>query len=119
MQNLFSLILDMDWWQKIIDYYAMIGEKYNVDPIIFVGIHVVATPLFAGAVWWIIYNKKKKRSILLPSLLAIFIFNAASIYLIILGRDIPFYIYAIVGVSAAFSGYFTFRKIKRRIAEVK
>ncbi len=109
----------MNWWQTIVNYYTAIGEKYNVDPIIFVGIHVVATPLFAAAVWWIIYNKKKKKPILLPSLVAIFIFNAASIYLIILGRDIPFYIYAIVGGSAIVSGYFTFIKIKKRITEVK
>ncbi len=105
----------MNWWETIKNYYSTIGEKYNVDPLVFVGIHVVATPLFAGAVWWIIYNKKKKRSIVMPGLVAVFIFNAASIYLIIFGKGIPFYIYAIVGLSAVISGYFTFRKIKKKI----
>lgn len=105
----------MNWWETIKNYYSTIGEKYGVDPLVFVGIHVIATPLFAAAVWWIIYNKKKKRSIVIPGLVAVFIFNAANIYLIIFGKGIPFYIYAIVGLSAVISGYFTFRKIKKKI----
>lgn len=40
----------MNWWQAIKNYYTVIGEKYQVDPLIFVGIHVIATPLFAAAV---------------------------------------------------------------------
>ncbi|MEJ7830202.1 MAG: hypothetical protein WKF91_18480 [Segetibacter sp.] len=68
------------------NYYIVIGEKYQVDPLIFVGIHVIATPLFAVAVWWIIFNRKRKKSILISSLVAIFIFNAANIYLIITGK---------------------------------
>ena len=109
----------MNCWQTIVDYYSSIGIKYHVDPIIFVGIHVVATPLFAAAVWLILYNKKKKKSIILPGLIAIFIFNAASIYLIVFGKGIPFFIYAIVGISAVISGYFTYGKIKKWLDEIK
>ena len=105
----------MSWWQSIKDYYSSIGEKYEVDPIIFVGIHVIATPLFAASVAWIIYNKKHKKATLFPALVSIFIFNAASIYLIIFGVGIPFYIYAIVLGSAVVSGYFTYKKVKKRV----
>ena len=109
----------MSWWDAIKHYYITIGEKYQVDPLLFVGIHVVATPLFAAAVAWIIYNKKQKKSLVLPSLVAIFIFNAANIYLIIFGKDIPFYIYAIVGTTAIISGYFTFKKIRKKVYSIK
>lgn len=108
----------MNIWDSIVEYYKTIGRNYNVNPIVFVGIHLVATPLFAVCVGWIIYNRKNKRSIMLPSLVAVFIFNAASIYLIIFGRGIPFYIYAIVGASAIISGYFTYKKIKKRITSI-
>ena len=108
----------MSWWQKIVEYYSIIGERYQVNPIIFVGLHVIATPLFAASVWWIIYNKKKKKSLLLPALVSVFIFNAASIYLIISGKNIPFYIYLIVGLSAIISGYFSYTKIKKKISEI-
>lgn len=35
--------------QAIKEYYITIGNKYHVDPVIFLGIHVVATPLFIFA----------------------------------------------------------------------
>ena len=108
----------MGWWETIKQYYTTLGEKYSVDPIIFVGIHVIATPLFAAAVAWLIYNHKKKKSIVLASVVAAFIFNAANIYLIAVGKNIPWWIYAIVGVTTLISTYVTLKKIKKRITAV-
>jgi hypothetical protein len=105
----------MTWWESIKQYYIAIGEKYEVDPLLFVGIHVIATPLFAASVAWIIYNKKKNKSLVLPSAVAIFIFNAANVYLILFGKNIPFYIYAFVGSTAIISGYFTYKKIRKKL----
>ena len=108
----------MKWWDTIVAYYKEIGENYQVDPLLFVGIHVIATPLFAASAAWIIYNKKNNRSLLLPSLIAVFIFNAANIYLIIFGKGIPYYIYLFVGTTAIISGYFTYKKVKNKLAKV-
>ena len=105
----------MEWWQAIVDYYTTIGNRYRVDPVIFVGLHVVATPLFAAAVWWIVYNRKKNRSLVLPVITATLIFNAANIYLIAVGRNIPWWIYAIVIGTTLISSFFTIRKIKARL----
>lgn len=107
----------MDWWNTIVDYYKTLGERYAVDPLIFVGIHVIATPLFAAAVWWIVYSKKKKRSIVFPSIVAAFIFNAANIYLIIFGTNLPFWIYAIVGTTTLISSYVTIKKIRQKVEQ--
>lgn len=38
-------------WEAIKEYYLTLGEKYQVDPIIFVGIHILATPPFLAATW--------------------------------------------------------------------
>lgn len=108
----------MKWWDAVKQYYIILGEKYSVDPLLFVGIHVVATPLFAAAVAWIIYNRKKKRPLLLPSIAAAFIFNAANIYLIVVGKNIPWWIYGIVGLTTVISTYFTVRKIRKRITAI-
>ncbi len=109
----------MNWWNAIVAYYKAIGEKFQVDPVIFVGIHIIATPLFAAAVAWIIYNKKKKRSILWPSINAAFIFNAANIYLILFGENIPWWVYTFVGTTTLISSYFTIQKIKKKIAAIQ
>jgi uncharacterized membrane protein len=107
--------MGMEWWEAIKNYYTTLGEKYSVDPILFVGIHVVATPLFAAAVAWIIYNHKKKKSIILPSIVAAFIFNAANIYVIAVGKNIPWWIYGIVGVTTIISTYVTVKKIRKKL----
>ena len=105
----------MNWWHQIVDYYKTLGEKFNVDPGIFVGIHITATPLFAAAVSWIIYNGKKKRSLVVPVIVATLIFNSANIYLVVMGKNIPWWIYALLCLTTLFTGYFSFRNIREKI----
>ena len=105
----------MNWWHAIIKYYTTLGEKFNVNPSIFVGIHIIATPLFAAAVWWIIYNSKKKRSLVAPAIVATLIFNSANIYLVVMGKYIPWWVYAILGFTTLLTGYFSYKKIIRKI----
>lgn len=62
----------MNIWEAIKDYYMALGEKYSVDPVIFLGVHVVATPPFLAGVWWIVRNKKRNKSIIMPVLLTLF-----------------------------------------------
>ena len=104
----------MNWWNVIVDYYTRLGKQYHVDPIIFVGIHVVATPLFLATVWWVYYNMRKKKSLVIPIIIATLIFNSANIYLVISGRNIPFWIYIILGITTLISGYFTVIKFKKK-----
>ncbi len=106
----------MKWWESIKQYYITLGERYEVHPLIFVGIHVVATPLFAAAVWWIIYNRKKKKSMLLPAIVTALIFNAANIYLVIRGRNIRWCIYAIVGATTSISTFFTVKNLRKGLS---
>lgn len=111
------LLVSYLWFmlESIKEYYILLGNKYHVDPVIFVGIHVVATPLFIAAVAWIVRNSRQQKSILVPALTAAFIFNAANIYLIIFGKNIPFWIYLIIGVTTVISSYFSIKKIKKKI----
>jgi hypothetical protein len=113
------LIQVMHWWTQVIRYYTTIGQQYHVNPLIFVGIHVVATPIFAFMVAWIIYNKKANKSIIFPSLGAILIFNAANIYLVLFGTNIPWWVYGIVASLATTSGYIAFIKIRKKLMQTK
>lgn len=105
----------MGWWHAIVNYYKLIGKNYHVDPAIFVGIHIVATPVFAAIVWWIIYQKRKHKSIVVPVFTAVLIFNAANFYLVIFGKGIPLWIYAFAVTTTLVSGYFTTQKIRKRL----
>jgi uncharacterized membrane protein len=106
----------MNIWEAIKNYYLTLGEKYSVDPVIFLGIHIVATPPFLAGVWWIVRNKKRNQSIIIPVLVTLFFFNAANLYLIFYGRNIPWWIYTFIGAMTLYSGYATYKKIKKKIA---
>jgi hypothetical protein len=106
-----------DVWEAIKNYYITLGEKYSVNPIIFFGIHVAATPPFLASVGWIIKNIRDRESIVVPIVIALLFFNAANIYLIIAGKNIPFWIYIIIGATTLFSGYLTYKKIKNKANE--
>ncbi len=105
----------MKWWDAVVNYYKMVGEKYGVDPVIFVGIHIVATPLFALTVGWLIYNTKRKKPLVLPIIISTLVFNAATIYLVIFGVNIPWFLYTILAITTLITGYFTVKKIRKKI----
>ena len=102
-------------WKFIKEYYSKIGINYNVNPVIFVGIHIVATPLFILAVSWLISRYHKKKDIVFPAIITVFIFNAANIYLVFFGKGIPWYIYTILAITTLISGYFSYVKIRKKI----
>ena len=102
-------------WKLIKEYYLTLGSTYHVNPGIFVGIHVVATPLFILSGAWLIHNYHKKKNIIFPVIVTIFIFNTANIYLVIFGKDIPWYIYTILAVTTFISGYLSYMRIRGKM----
>lgn len=102
-------------WEAIKKYYITLGENYHVNPIIFFGIHVVATPLFVLSVAWIIKNYREKKSMLWPVIISVLIFNAANIYLVIFGKNIPWWIYTLLIITTLVSGFFSYKKVRKKM----
>ena len=102
-------------WEAIKEYYTTIGNKYHVDPVIFLTIHVVATPLFIFAVAWLVKRYKKKQTIILPAITCVFIFNAANIYLVLFGKNFPWFIYFILSITSIITGFLSYVKIKNKL----
>jgi prepilin signal peptidase PulO-like enzyme (type II secretory pathway) len=102
-------------WEAVKDYYISLGENYKVNPVIFLVIHVIATPLFIATVGWIVRNYRAKKSLVLPVIISTLIFNAANIYLVIAGKNISLWIYAILIITTIISGYFSIKKVKKKL----
>ncbi|MGA9647901.1 hypothetical protein [Pedobacter sp.] len=108
----------MNWWTLVKDYYLELGRTYKVDPALFLGIHVVATPLFLMAIGWIYKRKKQGRSLLIPVTTALVVFNAANLYLVFWGTNIPALIYFLISLTTVISGYSTYRKVKAKVNDI-
>jgi hypothetical protein len=107
----------MSFWQTIYDYYFEISTKYAVNPVVFISIHAVCTPLLMLNIWWLLRTKKQGKTALAPMLCAIVLYNIANVYLVVVGRNIPLYIYLMLVVFTLYSGYISVKKIREKLAK--
>lgn len=103
----------MEIWNVIKEWFLSLGDKYNVNPYIFGGIYVTAIPFFFICLGWTIKNIKNKKSFVLPLLLTGFCFISAYLYLIVVGKNIPVWVYVFIGIMIAYGVFSTVRKIRK------
>ncbi|MFQ5709731.1 MAG: hypothetical protein ACE5HO_19935 [bacterium] len=107
----------MDWWFSAKEWFFSLGDQYGVNPIIFGAIYVGAIPFFTGSIAWLANNIRKRKSIVLPVLFASFFFVSAYLYLIVVGHDVPVWVYIFIGAMVVFGVYSTFKKVQKKVAE--
>ncbi len=96
-----------------------LGARYGVNPIVFGSIYVGAIPFFTLSIAWLVRNLRRRRSIVAPLLSASFFFVSAYLYLIVVGRDIPFWVYLFIGGMVVFGAFSTLKKIRGQLQEEK
>lgn len=102
----------MEWFETFKDWFLSLGDKYNVNPYVFGGIYVGAIPFFFLCLGWTIKNMKKKKSFVVPLLLTGLFFISAYLYLIVVGKNIPVWVYVFIGAMIIYGVYSTMKKIK-------
>ncbi|MFQ5676601.1 MAG: hypothetical protein ACE5G1_11935 [bacterium] len=106
-------------WSAISEWFWSLGEKYNVNPLIFGSIYVGAIPFFTLSVAWIVRSYKNGKSIVVPVLCAGFFFISAYLYLIIAGRNVPLWVYGFVIALIIFGAVSTVRKVRSKISDTE
>lgn len=101
------------------EWFFGLGAKYGVNPIIFGAIYVGAIPLFTASMAWLYRNYRMERSIVLPALSATLFFISAYIYLIIVGNNVPWWVYTIIVVMISYGAYTTYRKVRKKINRIE
>ncbi|MBI4547415.1 MAG: hypothetical protein HY707_05520 [Ignavibacteriae bacterium] len=104
-------------FQAFKDWFMSLGTQYGVNPIIFGSIYVGAIPFFTLSVAWVMRNLRKKRSIILPLLSTGFFFVSAYLYLIIVGHNVPLWVYAFIAGMVIFGVISTVKKIRKKLEE--
>lgn len=106
-------------WEAVQNWFFSLGENYGVNPLIFGAIYVGAIPFFSLSIGWLIRNYRRGKSIVPPTIAALFFFVSAYIYLIFAGKNVPFWVYGIVILLVAFGAYSTVKKIRTQVKDVK
>ncbi|WP_164114677.1 hypothetical protein [Sphingorhabdus sp. Alg239-R122] len=104
-------------WQSLQDWFFSLGENYGVDPIIFGSIYVGAIPFFMLSIAWLVRNRRAGKSIALPVLSAGTFFVSAYVYLAIVGRNIPVWVWFFLGALILYGIWSTVRNVRAKIAE--
>ncbi len=104
-------------WETFTEWFLSLGDQYGVNPIIFGSIYVGAIPFFTLSIVRLIRNLRRKQSIVLPALSASFFFVSAYLYLLVVGHNIPLWVYGFIAVMMAYGVYSTVQKIRRQAAE--
>jgi len=104
------------WWDAIQQWFFGLGEQYGVNPIIFGAIYVGAIPLFTLSIAWLVRNLRRKKSIVLPMLCAGLCFISAYLYLIIVGMNVPLWVYLLITAMVLFGIYSTVKKVRSQVA---
>lgn len=99
------------------DWFFTLGADYGVNPMIFGAIYVGAIPFFTLSLVWVVKNYRDKKSLVLPSLCTAFFFVSAYLYLIIVGKNVPWWVYGIVTLLIIYGAYSTILKVKSKIQE--
>lgn len=104
----------MQWWETFKHWFLSLGENYGVNPYIFGSIYIGAIPFFFLCLAWSVKNIRNKKPFVIPVLLTGLCFISAYLYLIIVGKNIPVWVYVFIAVMVLYGVYSTFKKIKSK-----
>lgn len=106
-------------FESVSEWFFGLGAQYGVNPLIFGAIYVGAIPFFTISIGWIVKNYRHGKSVVPPALSAMFFFISAYLYLIVAGKNVPWWVYGVVVLLLAVGAYSTIKKIRRQIGETE
>jgi len=107
------------YFSQLEDYLTHQADLHHVDPLLFGCLYVLSKILMVIFLGWAVKNLRGKRPILLPLIFAILGYSLPYLYLIIAGKNIPLWIFLMIGVIYLFSGWSIRRKILASRASLK
>ncbi|QLC26243.1 hypothetical protein HFP57_15220 [Parasphingopyxis algicola] len=104
-------------FEAINDWFMSLGAEYGVNPYIFGAIYVGAIPFFLATVTWMVRRKRRGEAIAFQIIIAGFLAMSAYIYLIIAGRNLAWWVYAIIAALVIYSVYSLIQKVREPAPE--
>jgi hypothetical protein len=99
------------------EWFLGLGAQYGVNPWVFGSIYIGAIPFFLASIAWLVRRRKAGLSITLPVLCAGFFFVSAYLYLAVVGRNIPLWVWLFLGALIAYGAWTTVRDVRRKTAD--
>ena len=98
-------------------WFLSLGADYGVNPWIFGAIYIGAIPFFIASIAWLVKWKKAGKAVVLPILSAGFFFVSAYLYLAIVGKNIPLWVWIFLAVLIIYGAWSTVRDVRSKLSE--
>ncbi len=103
-------------WADVSRWFWSLGPTYGVDPLVFGAIYVGAIPFFLASIAWLVRRLRSGGPIVVPILCAGFCFVSAYLYLAVVGRGVPLWVWALLALLIGFGAISTVRDVRRKAA---
>jgi hypothetical protein len=103
---------------SINDWFMGLGADYGVNPYIFGGIYVGAIPFFLATVGWMVRRKRNGLPIAMQVSLAGFLALSSYVYLVIAGRNLAWWVYALLVLLVLYTVWSLAQKVRSPLAEM-
>ena len=94
-----------------------LGAQYGVNPVVFGAIYVGAIPFFLLFTGLAVKRIRVGQSPVLPIMAAGLCFISAYLYLAVVGRGIPAWVWGLLGLIIAYGAWSAVRNFRTRVAK--
>jgi hypothetical protein len=111
----------MEWFihvvlAKIDDLMRAAHENYEVDPVVFLVIYFAAAPFFYYSIFRMVraLALRKQQGILLWSTVFLGSTAAPFLYVLLFGRNLPWWVYVLIGLLIGQGVYSLIRRLRKK-----
>ena len=111
----------MEWFNRVVMGWIHATMQtartaYQVDPIVFLTIYLVSTPFFYYSIFRMVRALAKKRhgEITVWSMVFLAATAAPFVYVLIFGRNLPWWVYVVIGLLIGQGVFSLVRKLTRK-----
>jgi ABC-type Co2+ transport system permease subunit len=111
----------MEWFDRVIlgsirDLMQTARENYGVDPVVFLVIYLVTVPFFYYSIFRMVRALAVKRQQEILSWSMVFLGSTAApfIYVLIFGRNLPWWVYGVIAILLGQGVYSLVRRLTKK-----
>lgn len=107
----------MDFIQELWININEMGVEHNVNPILFAILYFGSIPPYMGSMVWTVKNHRNQKGVALPIISTMFFFILPAFYVAIFGRNVAWWVYAIIIFMVVYGSYSVYSKLKSQFNE--
>jgi hypothetical protein len=100
---------------SLVDWLASLGPQYGVDPVVYAVLYVGSAPFFFGSLAWLIRRIRRHGPWGAPAASTAFFFSLPTLYVVLAGRNLPWWAWAILAVLTVIGAVTVIGRIRREL----